>query len=231
MSPALVAGADVCRGGWALATLELDGDAPPTIRLVERFDEVVEEVEAGELDAVAVDIPIGLPERGPRACDLAARKLVGPRRSSVYPAPIRPLLGARTHAEATARRREIEGRGVSVQTFGLFERIIEVDSLITSVHQGRIRESHPEVVFARLKGESLEHPKRRTAGRAERLKILKPLVGDLADLRHPRGMAGDDVLDAVACALAARALVHKQAHVLGDRTTDARGLFMEIVAL
>lgn len=231
MSPAVVAGADVCRGGWALATLGVDGDATPAIRLVERFDEVVEEVESGELDAVAVDIPIGLPERGPRACDVEARKLVGPRRSSVYPAPIRPLLGARTHAEATARRREIEGRGVSVQTFGLFERIVEVDSLITSVHQGRIRESHPEVVFARLKGEPLEHPKRRTAGRAERLKVLKPHVGDVADLGHPRGMAGDDVLDAIACALAARALVRKQAFVLGDRTRDGRGLFMEIVAL
>jgi predicted RNase H-like nuclease len=229
-----VGGADVCRAGWALASVSVEAEpgspeSRPSLHLVERFDEVVEMVRDGELKMVAVDIPIGLPDTGRRACDTEARQVVGPRRSSVFSAPIRPLLGAQTHAEANARSLGIAGRGISIQAFGLFERIIEVDSLITAELQGWIREVHPEVVFARLNGAPLLNPKRRTAGRVERLEILRPHVGDLSDLAHQRGMAGDDALDAVAAALAARAMVRGEGTALGDGSRDVRGLAMEMV--
>lgn len=228
-------GADVCRAGWALAILDVETEpgspgARPQLELVERFAEVVERVRDGELAMVAVDIPIGLPDVGRRACDTEARALVGPRRSSVFSAPIRPLLGTTTHAEANARSLGIAGRGISVQAFGLFERIIEVDSVLTAELQGWVREVHPEVVFARLKGAPLDHPKRRTAGRVERLEVLRPHVGDVSDLARPKGMAGDDALDAVAAALAARAVVRGEGIVLGDGERDVRGLAMEMVS-
>ena len=231
-----VGGADVCRAGWALATLDVEAEpgspeSRPSVHLVERFDEVVAMVRDGGLALVAVDIPIGLPDSGRRACDTEARTVVGPRRSSVFSAPIRPLLGTSSHAEANARSLGIAGRGISIQAFGLFERIIEVDSLLTAELQGWIREVHPEVVFARLNGgQPLLNPKRRTAGRIERLEILRPYVGDVSDLPRPSGMAGDDALDAVAAALAARAVVRGEGIVLGDGERDVRGLAMEMVS-
>ncbi|OWY61966.1 hypothetical protein B7486_60945 [cyanobacterium TDX16] len=229
-----VGGADVCRAGWALAVLDADA-APgspasrPTLELVEHFEEVVERVRAGELAAVGVDIPIGLADAQRRRCDNEARQLVGARRSSVFSAPIRPLLGVTSYEEANERNRAIVDRGISKQTYHLFPRIAEVDRVITPELQGWIREAHPEVVFARLKGTTLENPKRRTAGKQERLAILRAHVGDVSDLRRPSGVAGDDALDAVACALAARALVLGQAIVLGDGAKDVRGLAMEMV--
>ena len=41
----------------------------------------------GPLDAVAIDIPIGLPDKGRRKADELAKAAIGPRRSSVF---IRP---------------------------------------------------------------------------------------------------------------------------------------------
>lgn len=38
-----------------------------------------------EAGIIAVDIPIGLPEKGPRRADTEARQFVGPRRSSEFP--------------------------------------------------------------------------------------------------------------------------------------------------
>jgi hypothetical protein len=43
-------------------------------------------------------------------------------------------------------------------------------------------------------------------------------------------MAGDDTLDAVAAALAARAIVRGEGTTLGDGSRDVRGLAMEMVA-
>ena len=230
----LVGGADVCRGGWALAVLDVDAEpgtaaSQPEIQLLSSFRQLVDEVRSGNLAAAGVDIPIGLADDRRRRCDTEARRLVGPRRSSVFSAPIRPLLGVSSYEEANERSRAIVERGLSKQSYHLLPRIAEVDSLMTPELQGWIREVHPEVVFARLKGRPLDSPKRRTAGRQERLAILRPLVGDVAELARPKGIAGDDALDAIACALAARAVVRGAAIVIGDGARDVRGLAMEMV--
>jgi predicted RNase H-like nuclease len=201
----------------------------PTLQLVEHFEEVVALVRSGELAAVGVDIPIGLADARRRRCDNEARQLVGARRSSVFSAPIRPLLGVTSYEEANERSRAIVDRGISKQTYHLFPRIAEVDALMTPELQGWIREAHPEVVFARLKGRTLDNPKRRTAGKQERLAVLRPRVGDVSDLVRPSGVAGDDALDAIATALAARAMVRGEATVLGDGARDVRGLAMEML--
>ena len=61
-----------------------------------RFDEPVIAGSLDDLspaDTVLVDIPIGLPDSGRRECDLAARKLLGPRRgTSVFTGARRPAL-------------------------------------------------------------------------------------------------------------------------------------------
>jgi predicted RNase H-like nuclease len=75
----VVAGVDACRGGWIAIVLE-DGrfaDALFASGFVRLLDGLARAA------AVGVDIPIGLPEEGQRAADLAARAFVGPRRGSV----------------------------------------------------------------------------------------------------------------------------------------------------
>lgn len=177
-----------------------------------------------DVDRVAIDIPIGLPDAGPRACDRMARLALGPRRSSVFPAPCRAVLGASDYAEALARSRAASGVGLSRQTWHLVPRIDEVDRLIEPADQLRFRETHPELAFSRLAGGvPMRHPKRSPAGRAQRSRLLRDAGWSLPE--RLRGTRPDDVTDAAALALstALDLLVP-----LGDGSTDRRGLRMEI---
>jgi predicted RNase H-like nuclease len=141
-----VAGVDGCRAGWVVAT---EAEGTLAVEVVGQFSAVLERVAAGALDAVAVDIPIGLPAAGSRRCDTEARRLIGPRRSSVFPAPARGLLGARSWAEAA---------GISRQTYGILAKVAEVDAAVSPAAQDRVVEAHPEVSFTHLAGRPLHHP-------------------------------------------------------------------------
>jgi predicted RNase H-like nuclease len=208
----IVAGVDGCRGGWAVA-LATD-DAIVDIRVMPTFADVLALGPA----AIAVDMPIGLPEAGPRACDIEARRRLGPRRSSVFPAPLRPMLDATTYEEASGIA------GLSKQAYHLLPKIREVDALMTPRRQRTVVEAHPELCFARLLGQPCRAPKRTPEGRAERL-----AVAGLPVDRPPRGAAWDDVLDAAALVHTARRLVSGAVERLGDGARDRRGLRCEIV--
>lgn len=258
-APAPVAGADGCRGGWVVAVLHPPAHRPPEAqpgiaiwRSPDRPDRspernlelrgwlqvtgvrglgaVIDDVAAGRLAALAVDMPIGLPDAGPRACDLAARRRLGPRRASVFPTPVRAALGAPTYAEALARSRAADGRGLSRQAFNLLAKIAELDAVVRPELQDRVVEAHPEMAFARLAGRPCLDPKRTAAGRVERLALLhRAGLGDLSSLRLP-GAAPDDVLDAAALTLTAARVRDGVAERLGDGARDPTGLRMEVVA-
>ena len=91
-----VAGVDGCRGQW-LAAIS-DGSAV-SWRLVPSFRDLYDDT---ALTVIAIDVPIGLPESGSRACDVDARKILCPLRASVFAAPVRPVLEHRTYPEARA---------------------------------------------------------------------------------------------------------------------------------
>jgi predicted RNase H-like nuclease len=88
-----VAGVDGTPGGWAVVIMEA---GQSIIRKVAALSDILDG--ATVFDIIAVDVPIGLfdaYEVGGRACDRAARKLLGRRRtSSVFPAPVRSVLAA-----------------------------------------------------------------------------------------------------------------------------------------
>lgn len=243
-----VGGLDGCRRGWVLVTLPawptpLDPDDPGTVELAvvahlaDAADRTRRRTRPDGLALLCVDMPIGLAEAGPRACDVDARRRLGPRRASVFPAPVRGVLEATDHADANARHREIDGRGLSVQAWNLVPKIREVDAWITPADQRRVVETHPELAFAALAdGVPLPHTKRTPAGQALRLDLLRPLVGDLLARPRPPGAAADDVLDAAALALCARDLAARAADdppgpiagLLRVAPTDTRGLRMAV---
>ncbi|HEY6537899.1 MAG TPA: DUF429 domain-containing protein, partial [Candidatus Dormibacteraeota bacterium] len=141
-------GADGCPGGWMVA-LEYTDRATA----LERWDtfHLGAVARRSSVAAVVVDIPIGLPSKGSRACDLEARRMLGrPRASSVFPAPLRPMLEATTYEQAQRIRRRIDGRGWSRQAHGILARVAEVDAMLR--HQGaeRVYEGHPELAFQAL---------------------------------------------------------------------------------
>src|SRR5437763_7620689 len=91
--------------------------------------------------------------RPPRACEVAARKLLPGKPSSVFPTPCRPVLACTTHAEANALSKTM-GVGINQQTFHLFPKVNEVDRMLRDRPelQRIVHEAHPELAFARMNG-------------------------------------------------------------------------------
>jgi predicted RNase H-like nuclease len=176
-----------------------------------------------------IDMPIGLPETGYRACDLAARRMLGRACSRVFLGARRPLLAhAGDYAAANAWAKS-DGKGLSIECFHILKKIAEVDTFITPDAQDRVQEAHPELVFQRMNGGEALSPKHRPEGLRQRRALLAAAGFDVLDrwIASLRGSGAgvDDLFDACALACAARAPGGK---VLCPPEIDARGLRMEI---
>lgn len=224
-----LAGVDGCSTGWVVASWH-DGVSSPavTIHLAKTFREVVD---AG-YQVIAVDIPIGLPDRGTRDCDPAARKLLGPRRNSVFPAPIRPVLVAKTYDQACEIGRQADSRSLSQQAWAITKKIAEVDAQVSPEAQATIIEIHPELCFWALNGERpLELPKKDPQGMETRRLLLKDHLVDPVVFYGLRlsGAGRDDVHDALAALWTARRFAQGEARRLPDQEQrDTKGLRMEM---
>ncbi|MGH9187738.1 MAG: DUF429 domain-containing protein [Acidimicrobiales bacterium] len=222
---ARVAGVDGCRGGWVAAVVPARGRGRSEVFVVARLAEVLDL----DLAVLAVDMPIGLPHRDRRACDAEARRRIGPRRSSVFPAPVRAALAAwvegASYGDTVAASRAASGRGLSRQAFNLLGKIAEVDELVTRT-TGRLVEAHPEASFAAMAGATLAHAKRTPAGAEQRRSLVSEVFPDAP--ARVRGAAPDDLLDAYAAAWTARRVGAGTAVALGDGACDALGLPMRI---
>ncbi len=239
MTISRVAGLDGCRAGWVLVRLPaaVPGGAAVAadgvdVSVVETLDTVLADLASGRLAAAAIDVPIGLAARLPRACDVAARSALGPRRNSVFPAPVRAVLAATTYEEACRTSRAVCGKAVSKQLFNIVGKIREVDRLQSPELQGRLFEMHPELSFTLLAGAPMRFHKATAEGRAERLAALRaafPEIDPNAPSWSPRGARPDDVLDALVGAWSARRHL-AGTHVRLGGELDERGLRMEIIA-
>lgn len=166
-----------------------------------------------------IDIPIGLPSPGPteRACDRAARALLGrPRAASVFRTPCRAVLSASDYASACAISRAHSGVALSCQTWNICAKIQETDQLLGAwpgLHE-RLWEAHPELCFYGLAGgQPMQYSKRHPAGARERLALLaRHAPGAVAALKaclqraRRRDLAQDDAIDAAALAVTAMLL-------------------------
>jgi predicted RNase H-like nuclease len=215
---AWLAGVDGCPGGWLAAFVHPEGGAV-RVRIVPRFADIWSAPEQPAL--VAVDMPIGLPQRtgaGGRAAENAIRPLLGARQSSVFSVPSRPAIYAATYAEACqiAAASSDPPRKVSKQLFNIAPKIREVDEALRSKPKiaARVFEVHPELAFWQLNGErALTEPKKvknkpYEPGLTLRggLLIAAGVPAEAVNAVPPKGAAADDLLDALACAAVARRL-------------------------
>lgn len=223
-----VAGLDGCRGGWVLAVVEA-GRRGLRLRELRVIGALSDLDRAGRFACVGIDIPIGLPERGTREADRAARTALGERRNSIFWTPTRAALAEPTRAAADVVNRAHEAGGLSAQTFGLFAKMREADAWVpTSVD--RVVEVHPEVSFTRLLGHPARFGKKTTAGLFERMEALQGAGLDPTTARD-LDCAPDDALDAVVAAWSAwRAAEGTATAYPSERHLDATGLPMQILA-
>lgn len=156
----------------------------------------------GDVAAIGLDMPIGLPEQGFREADQLARDFVGPRRNSVFMTPPRIVLEAPTPDEAHRRCLELTGKSISSQALALGKRILEADAVARG--DSRVHEVNPEVSFKALAGAHLAFAKSTWAGIVLRRQLLAGAEIVLPDDLGSAGAAGaDDVLDAAVAAWSA----------------------------
>jgi threonine dehydratase/predicted RNase H-like nuclease len=218
-----IAGVDGCREGWIAVFMRVDGSEPPRCRIVRHLADVVDGAEAPAI--VAVDIPIGLPDRieGPgRIAEQAVRNLLGERQSSVFSIPARAAVYESTYAAscALALTTSTPPRKVSKQGFMIFPKIREVDALLRARPDlaSRVFEVHPEVAFWSLNGQHpLAQPKKVSGRPSEsglqlRRRLLRAagLPQALVDAPAPGGAGADDYIDALAALVVAREIEGKR---------------------
>lgn len=202
-----VLGLDVFRGGWIVV-----GFGGPRRVTVDRFASVTEALEASpDAAAVGVDIPIGLPTAGVREADTLARRLLGPRRSSVFATPPRRILEAPDYTTARKRAESEWVQGVSAQAYRLASRILEVADL--DAGKNRLFEVHPEVSFRELNGAPLPSNKKTWNGQMARRRLLAGAGIEIPDDlgRHLDRVASDDILDAAVVAWSAMRIARGEA--------------------
>lgn len=238
MSDANFVGVDGCQAGWFSVGLGDTGGYE--LDVFGEFSRLVRHYKSAAL--ILVDIPIGLRDSGPdeRQCDMTARRLVGPRRSSVFPTPVRQALNEATWEAASRANRRVRGKGLTKQTWGIVPKIVEVDRLLiaTPSERERVREVHPELLFWALNDRTaMAHNKRGQPGHAERLAVLarfEPRAREMyeaaLDTWPQKEVAPDDVLDALAAAVTARLGHADNLQTVPERPpTDTHALPMEMV--
>ena len=242
-----VVGVDGCPGGWLAVAYDGRTFEP---RFHPSFTDML--TAYPNVSCIAVDVPIGLVADVPRGCDVTARRMLGIRSSSVFPAPDPRLLDAMSQPEASARSIELTGKGVSPFAFGIFPKVDEVNSVMTPLLQNWVVEVHPEVSFYALNGGTpMAFSKGDNEGYDERAALLRAVLGlpiptrpeallILREFRPERDSdpavkrlrpaSPDDLLDAIVAAWSASRVANGVAKRLPENgETNADGLRMEIV--
>ena len=229
-------GVDGCRSGWFYIELL---DSSYRFGVIRTLESIVERYPANT--PVFVDIPIGLVDDGSgrRECDTAARCILGPRKSSVFSAPVRPVLAAADYEDAKARSISATGKALSKQSFAIVPKIREVDSLMQGSPKARtmVREVHPEVCFWALARENpMEYPKKTEEGFRERMKVLsrswpraEAVIAHAYLWSSSLRVGRDDVVDAMANAITASFESHALHTLPTQPVIDHEGLPMEMV--
>jgi predicted RNase H-like nuclease len=142
------------------------------------------------------------------------------------------MLPARDQGEASRLRFAAEGKRCSIQLAAILPKIREVDSLLNPARQLNVREGHPEVSFAIMNGgRAMSYPKRRMAGREERIGLLSGHFPNVLTALRAAGEFQEDAIDAHAMLWTARRLVDGASWTLPVAPDfDRRRLRMEIVA-
>jgi predicted RNase H-like nuclease len=206
-----VTGIDACKAGWVAVTLAAGG-ADGACGVSVSVAATLAELRLGEV--TGIDMPLGLLPRGWRTADALARRALGRRGVTVFAIPPRPVWEAGSYAEANAACRELTGRGLSAQTWGLRTRLREADQFRAACPVP-LHEVHPELAFSALGGAPVPESKHSAGGLAARRRLLRAAGISLPAGPVP-GAGEDDVLDAAAVAWSARRIRRGAAVVLAD---------------
>lgn len=228
-------GVDGCRKGWF--TISIDQDGHYDFKIFDHINALWQAYKDSSL--ILIDIPIGLPHWKRRFCDFEARKILGKRGSSVFPAPSREAIKKPDYESACQVNQKILSRKISIQAWSISPKIKQMDDLMCNSEETRqqIRESHPEICFWALDaGKPMVYNKKTEQGFEERLSLLKNIDYIFEQIFHEalqafkrKDLAKDDILDAIALAITSSSPSESLCTIPEKPERDLKNLPMEIV--
>ena len=228
----LCVGIDGSKGRWMAAALTGDGF---TCRLFDTVGEIC--ACYPEADSMIIDIPLGLPESREDFAnrpDPLLRRLLGRKSSSVFTTPCRQAIDAADYAAFREANREVIGKALSIQSFGIARYIKQADAFLARnpAWKNRLLEGHPEHGFMLLNGGQPVLEKKTDAdGMLRRLDLLAGYIPTAhSAVNGLRKAQKDDAVDALCLALIGRLrLEHVPTTVPDHPVEDAQGILMQIV--
>src|SRR3954454_23069640 len=212
-----VLGVDGWRGAWVAALLDgrsVTLSVLPDVRAV---------LAVPDVEVIGIDMPIGLSDDGARACDVEARRRLPGAASSVFPAPVRPVLAARSYGDACAISIRARVKSRSVQPFALVPSIRSLDDALGDPPDRRVHEVHPEVSFRALDARVTDRKASRP-GRAQRFRALEQVMDvQAAVATAPTRVPWVAALEACAAAWSWQWIADGRAAFVGIPRPDARG--------
>lgn len=224
-----IAGIDGCKSGW-LAVAANSDLSKAELHFAPNWHDV-----RLSANIIAVDMPIGVSQRGVRQCEVEARKLLSPFASRVFKTlPRGALRFAQEDWNAANQWSKREGfGGISKQIWNIRPKIKEIDRVTSPEDQRRLYEAHPELAFARLNGGKPLESKHTPQGLGVRKRLLRHAgftnLDDWLQSLRGNGAKADDLYDACVLVLTARNILQKKANHLPQVVErDERGLRMSI---
>ena len=194
-------GVDGCKDGWLVVNIMPDSFE---VDIYKNIGEICKKYP--KFDSMLIDIPIGLPESTDDIRpDAEARKQLYRRASSIFNTPCRQALDE-SYTEANHLNKVHLGKGLSRQSFSIFDKIREVDKFLEQTpdyvfkkkgskpddYVNKIVESHPEICFEMLSPsgllkDGLRNTKSSDEGKCIRIDILKEYFHQTAEfMRYVR---------------------------------------------
>ncbi|MDD3416071.1 MAG: DUF429 domain-containing protein [Lachnospiraceae bacterium] len=226
-------GVDGCKGGWVAAVFK---QGRLEINKFNHIEDIVNRYP--DFDELFIDMVIGLQSnKNHIRPDTYARQIIKERTSTIFPAPCRQAVYANTVAEAYEENERVLGKKFTPLTVGIIPKIRELDSFFQNnqKYKNVIKESHPEVCFARLNERTMLSKKSEIDGIEERFKLLARYIQELSltklsILAKTMKCSIDDILDAICLAVTSNIAAQGYYEVIPEIPMhDETGLLMQMV--
>ncbi len=249
-APVIAIGADGAPGGWLAACLHATSQRRADSAVWETRLHLAEDIgelatmrdREGSVAAVAIDVPIGLPDSVRyRVCDIEARERLGERRNSVFAPPARYMIAAAGDYKRIRELVEQErahnpgAKSISAQAAGITRKIAEVDAWVQGNRNSEdwLWECHPELSFWALNKGAHCGAKASAAGLVQRLNLLRERFPDIetriaAAPWSGKDVALSDILDAYAALTTALVCARGKQEELGNGERDSERVPMRM---
>ncbi len=226
-------GVDGCKGGWIAAIIKY---GTLVLRKFNNINDIVKEYP--DFDEFFVDMVIGLPSNKDHVRpDTYARRIIKERGATIFPAPCRQAVYADTVGEAYEENERILGKKFTPLTVGIIPKMREVDTFLQNNpgFKNVIKESHPEVCFARMNGRTMQSKKSEIDGMEERINLLAGYISKISSSKISAMAKSmkcnvDDILDAICLAVTANIAAQGYVESIPENPMkDETGLLMQMM--